>query len=390
MAKGYGASGDILTRTRDGQDLNAIWQQYQDLLSNFNAARQPLIDLLSFTTTSLTEDIIQPGQEQFEEATEFGIPQSIRPMPTPQARAYPFKWYDIRAGYTFQFLVGGPNQSAGASTKQLDAVMNNVLEADNNLQLQLVLKALFNNANRTTIIDGVTFNVTALWNNDGVFTPPPWNNVTFAGSHNHYVSSGSNTGQTKFDPGDHTQLAGLVEEHGYTRANGYNVLFLMNPADAQAGIQNFIRGTAFVSGGSTTVTSVYDFIPSQGQNFAAQLPAGFTLVGGLPPNTFAGLEVLGSWGPYLVIQNAQIPAGYMVAVATRGNSVTTNVIGIREHANPGMRGVVLRPGNNQAYPLIDSFFVRGMGTSVGPRGAAAIMKLDASGGAYTVPTAFAW
>lgn len=77
-----------------------------------------------------------------------------------------------------------------------------------------------------------------------------------------------------------------------------------------------------------------------------------------------------------------------MAVATRGQQTNTNVVGIREHANAALRGLVLRPGNNQAYPLIDSFFIRGLGTAVGPRGAAAIMKLDDT--EYTVPPAFAW
>ena len=142
MAKGYGASGDILTRTRDGQDLNAIWQKYNDLLAQFNAARQPLIDLLSFTTTNIIEDVVAPGQEKFERATEFGIPQAIRPAPAPVARAYPFDWYDTRSGYTFQFLAGGPGQSSGASSAQLDTILNQVMEADNSLQFDLVMKAL--------------------------------------------------------------------------------------------------------------------------------------------------------------------------------------------------------------------------------------------------------
>jgi hypothetical protein len=147
-------------------------------------------------------------------------------------------------------------------------------------------------------------------------------------------------------------------------------------------VAQFARGVAF--GG---VNSVYDFIPAAGQNLVVQLPPGFTLVGGLPANSFAGLDVLGSWGPYLIVTHGQIPSGYFVAVATRGNGTTTNVVGIREHANAGLRGLVLRPGNNNDYPLIDSFYIRGLGTGVGPRGAAAVMF---NGVSYTVPTAFAW
>lgn len=383
MAKGYHASADILTRTRDGQDLNDIWDQYAELLASFNATRQPLMNLLSFTTTQIIEDLVQPGTEQFEEATEFGIPRAIRPAPTPTARAYPFKWYDTRAGYTFQFLSGGPNNTSGASQAQLDAVMNQVLEADNNLQFQLIMKALYNNVNRTTLIDGASYNVTALYNADSSYIPP-YRGTTFnPATHTHYTFTGS-TQAWLFDPDDFTTLAGLVEEHGYTRANGYNVVILMNPADALATVARFVRNTAF---STSTVVSLYDFIPSGGQNLAIQLPPGFTLVGGLPANTFAGMDVLGSWGNYLIVTDAQIPTGYMTAVATRGQSTTTNVVGVREHANASLRGVILKPGNNNNYPLIDSMFIRGLGTAVGPRGAAAIMKNAAS---YTVPTAFVW
>jgi hypothetical protein len=383
MAKGYHSSADILTRTRDGQDLNAIWDQYQTLLESFNAARTPLMSLLSFTTNTLIEDVVQPAQEQFEEASEFGIPIAIRPAPTPTARAYPFKWYDTRAGYTFQFLMGGPNNSAGASQAQLDSVMNQVLEADNNLQFQLVMKALFNNVNRTTLIDGASYTVTALYNADSMYIPPYRGNTFNAATHTHYTFTGSSQAWI-FDPDDFTTLAALVEEHGYTRANNYNVVFLMNPADANATIARFVRNTAF---STSTVTSIYDFIPSGGQNLTVQLPPGFTLVGGLPANTFAGMDVLGSWGPYLVVTDAQIPAGYVAAVATRGQNTNSNVVGIREHANAAMRGVVLKGGNNNNYPLIDSYFIRGLGTAVGPRGAAAIMRNAA---AYAVPAAYVW
>jgi hypothetical protein len=384
MAKGYGTSGDILTKTRDGQDLNAIWQQYQDALASFNAARQPLINLLSYSTTQAIEDVVQPGQESFEEATEYGVPVSIRPAPAPVARGFPFKWYDTRAGYTFQFLAGGPGNSDGASSAQLDTILQQVMEADNNLQFQLVMKAVFNNANRSISIDGFATTATALYNADGVYPIPTYKGVTFpSGSHTHYMPTGSTQAWT-FDPDDFTALAKLVEEHGYTRANGYNILFLMNPTDSQATIQRYVRNTVF---STSTVTSLYDFIPSQGQNFAVQLPPGFTLVGGLPANQFAGLDVAGSWGPYLVVTDPQIPLGYVIAVATRGGAQNTNVVGIREHANAGLRGVVLRPGNNQNYPLIDSFYIRGMGTAIGPRGAAAVMQNATS---YAVPASMAW
>lgn len=381
MAKGYSTSGDILTRTRDGQDLNEIWRLYQEGLAAFNAQRQPLIDLLSFTVDNVIEDVVQPGQEKFEEATEFGIPTGIRPAPQPTARAYPFKWYDTRAAYTFQFLAGGPSNSAGASSQQLDAILNTVMEADNQLQFELVMKALFNNVNRDTLIDGATYKVPALYNADGSYIPPFEGNTFDGSTHTHYMATGSTQAHI-FDPTDVQDAATTVEHHGYTRAMGYNVLILMNPADALATVATWERGTTY--GGEL---STYDFIPSAGQNLVVQLPPGFTLVGGLPPNRFAGLDVAGSWGPYLIVTHGNIPSGYFAAVATRGTNTNTNVVGIREAANPGLRGLVLRPGNNQNYPLIDSYYIRGLGTGVGPRGAAAIMF---NGAAYAVPAAYAW
>src|SRR5688572_32046910 len=175
MAKGYSSSADVLTRTRDGQDLNAIWATYTATLSEYNATRQPLIDLLSAPVTSVIEDITTPGTESFEEASEYGIPSSIRPAPVTTQRAYPFKWYDLRQGYTWQFLIN-------AASAQLDAVLDMALEASNRLEFEQVMKALFNNANRTASVSGTPYTVVALYNNDGT-VPPAYKGQTFPGSH---------------------------------------------------------------------------------------------------------------------------------------------------------------------------------------------------------------
>jgi hypothetical protein len=384
MAKGYSAKADILTRTRDGQDLNQIWNDYAAALAEFNATRQPIIDLLSSPVTGIVDEVQMPGVERFELQTEFGIAQSVRPAPAVQSRAYPFDWYDLRQGYTWRFLVK-------AASQQLDAVMQIALEAENALVYEQVTKSLFNSANRTTTLDGFAtpFTVVALYNADGTI-PPTYKGLAFAGSHTHYLSSGANVGQTSFDPQDFTDLAATIEHHGFTRSQGYNIIFLMNPADAATSVARFVRNQTFVSGGAATVTSLYDFIPTTGSNQSLLLPPGYSLTGGLAPNAFAGLEVAGSWGPYLFLQDYQIPSGYVVAAASAGQSSNLNIIGVREDEDPSLQGLILKPGNNNNYPLIDSNFIRGIGAGVRQRGAAAIMKLDASGGAYTVPASMAW
>jgi len=384
MAKGYSAKADILTRTRDGQDLNAIWDSYQAALEDFNAARQPIIDLLSSPADGIVDDVATPGTERFELASEFGLPMSIRPTPAVTSRAYPFEWYDLRQGYTWRFL-------AKATQRQLDMVLQHALEAENALVYEQVTKSLFNSANRTATVDGIAtpFTVVALYNADGQ-VPPPYKGQTFTGSHTHYLSTGANAGQVAFDPQDFLDIAGTIEHHGFTRSQGYNIIFLMNPADASASVVKYVRNQAFVSGGASTVVSLYDFIPATGSNMSLLLPPGYQLVGGLAPNSFAGLEVVGTWGPYLFIQDYSIPQGYVVGAATAGQSSDLNIIGIREDDDPNLQGLILKPGNNNNYPLIDSAFIRGLGAGVRQRGAAAIMKLDASGGAYTVPASMVW
>lgn len=378
MAKGYSTSADILTVTRDGQDLNKIWDDYQAALAAFNKTRQPLIDLLSFRVTNVIEDIVQPGTERFEKASEFGIPVSIRPQPVVTQRAFPFDWYDLRAGYTFQFLAGGPNALGGASTAQLDAILSQAMEADNFLLFDQTMKALFNNANRSATISNTAYTVTALYNADSSYIPP-YNGTTFDGTtHTHYIASGAAT----LDSTDLDQVSALVTEHGYSQSAGYQIIILANSTET-AVIKTFRRGVANNNG----QTALWDFIPASGTGFL--LPSGWDVASGSQPgNSFAGMDVIGMYGPYLIVENNQIPSGYLVAAASAGRSSNLNIVGLREPAQASLQGLIQKPGNNANYPIIDSFFIRGIGAGVAQRGAAAIMKVTAGG--YTVPTSLAW
>lgn len=370
MAHGYNASGDILYATRNGQDLNAIWDAYQAMLQAFNATRQPLIDLLTFDVTEIIEDVPQAIEEDFEQASEFGQPKSIRPVVTIQQRAYDFNWYDVAARFTFAFL-------ADATSSQVDAVHAQVLEADNRLQFRLILKRLFNNVNTSTLIQNVAYNAKPLYNADGEFIPPYKTNTFTPGTHTHYVTSGAAT----VDSGDFEQLAGLLEEHGYTYANGYQIYIMINPSMVTPAMRAWRAG---VTNQNSAVAS-YDFLPPSGTNLI--LPSNVTIFGSQPQNRWNGFDVVGSYGPYLVVQDGNIPAGYIFAFATQGGNQNTNLIGIRQHAQASLRGLILKGGDRNDYPLVNSTYIHGLGTGVRLRGSGAVMQVTVSG-TYTIPAAY--
>lgn len=371
MAQGIHASGDILYATRNGQDLNAIWNDYKAMLAAFNATRQPLLDLLTFSVTEIIEDIPQAIEEDFELASEFGLPKGIRPLVTVQQRAFDFNWYDVAARFTFQFL-------ADATSDQVDAAQAQMLEADNRLQFKLVMKRVFNNLNNSTLIQNVAYNAKPLYNADGEFIPPYKTNTFVPGSHTHYVTSGA----AGLDSGDIEALAGLLEEHGYTAANGFQICVLMNPATVTPQLRAWRAGVV----NQNAAVASYDFVPPTGVNII--LPATVQLFGGQPAARFAGFDVVGMYGPYLLLQDGNIPAGYLFAFATQGGSQSTNLVGIREHANASMRGLILKGGDRNEYPIINSTYIHGLGTGIRTRGSGAVMQITASG-SYTIPALYA-
>lgn len=100
------------------------------------------------------------------------------------------------------------------------------------------------------------------------------------------------------------------------------------------------------------------------------------------------MNVIGSYGPALIIEEDYIPAGYFVTLGSGGEGDLRNPVGIREHANPALRGLRLLPGNQSGYPLIDATYSRGLGTGIRQRGAGVVVQVVAST-TYTIPTQYA-
>jgi hypothetical protein len=183
---GTHVAADVVTQTADGTDLNSVWSDFMDLLNVVNGQRQSLINFLTFGVTSPTEIVTQPGQGvDFEEASEFGEPVGSRIAPAYFNLGYTFKWYDLAARYTWQYL-------ADATDAMVNSVANASVEAYYRLLLNAVLKTVFNPTNLTATIRGNSYNVYKFYNADGT-VPPAYKNNTFIGSHTHYKNSGTDS-----------------------------------------------------------------------------------------------------------------------------------------------------------------------------------------------------
>lgn len=362
--KGTNRAGDIITAAKDGTDLNKMWAEFQRTIGVWNQQRDALVNLLTYKVTDLIESVRYPVQDDFEEASEFGEPKGIR-LSTPYKMGYDFKWWDLAIRYTWQFL-------ADVDARQLAALNNSALEADNRLVFSRVMRAVFNNVSRTATIDNQAINVYPFWNGDSI-VPPRWKNTVHAASHQHYLTSGAAT----IDGGDITDIEDHLYHHGYTNPNGYQLLLLVNRQEGAV-----IR-TLTVAGASK-----YAFIPAAGIGGGTLITANGGIVGRPDIPSIAGLTVIGTYGPFVVIEEDYIPAGYVLGLASGGIDSINNPVGIREHDNSSLRGLRLVKGRDNDYPLIDSFYLRGMGTGIRHRGAGVVMQITVAG-AYSIPAAYA-
>lgn len=372
--QGTHVAADIVTQTADGRDLNDVWRDFMDLLNAVNGSRQALINFLTFPVTQPVEMVAQAGDGvDFEEASEFGEPVGARVAPTYFNMAYGFKWYDLAARYTWQYL-------ADATAAMVDSVANAAVEAYYRRQLLDLFRTVFNPSNLTATINQQAYNVYKFYNNDGT-VPPSFKNNTFDGTHTHYRASG---GATLTAP----NLDAIVddfESHGYGLAAGYRTVIMVNTSEANVirGFRNYVSANQAYGGNYGR----YDFIAAQGQP-GQLIDVTQQLIGGTrAPATLNGLTVIGTYGSAIVVQEDWLPQKYVFAFVTGGELNLGNPVGLREHANSGLRGLRLVKGRNADYPLIDSFWAVGFGYGIRHRGAGMVMQVTT--GAYTTPAQYA-
>jgi hypothetical protein len=360
-AEGYNQADDILKRTIDGVDLNELWAEMINVLSLYNRQRDPLIEALSFTVNAPFEQVPQVVNADFEEADEFGQPVGIRQGKS-WTMGYDLRYFDIGLRYTFRFLGRAP-------ANQLRANQNTALEADQRLLFRTIFNQLFSNVTKTATLEdtGTVVNVYPLYNADNPLAPPPWKSYTHTTSHNHYLASGAAAVVST----DLDAMEDHIYHHGYMEED--NLILLVNKVEFKV-ISKFRIATG----------AQYDFIPSAGDVLSTFLG---TLVGGLPTRPTGGVDTYpgfrGTYGPWNIFVEDMLPSHYMLGFATKGPRNPDNLVGIREHEHPDLRGLKLIP-QYERYPLRESYYHHALGSGVRHRGAGVVTQVTT--GSYTVPT----
>lgn len=363
---GYGTEGDIVYTTNDNVDLNVLWGEAQAAVSVWNQTRNRIVSLMTFQVLREIEEVPQVGEATFEEASEFGEPEGERLKLGYFQLGFDFKDYDRATRFTWKAL-------RDMDARQVRAVNNAMLQADERLVFRKVMEAIFDNRNRETDIRNNPYPVYPLYNGDAT-VPPPYQETTFTAPHNHYLASGN----ALIDSGDLEAAYDHIAEHGYSIENGTQIIHFMNRAQVKE-VRKFRMGQV----NNNTVEANFDFIPSA--NSPTQIidtPLG--LLGSLPPAFWNGLRVAGSYDDALIIELPIVPTGYFVTIGTGGAGNLQNLVGLREHKNPVYRGLRVLPGNDQTYPLIESYYTRAFGTGIRQRAGGVVTKITA--GAYTIPT----
>ncbi|OZE03177.1 hypothetical protein CH249_15410 [Rhodococcus sp. 05-2255-3B1] len=370
--RGIGTEADALvTRTADGTDINAVWDEFRSALAAYNSERSALVSLLTFSTT-LSNDVVPQTLQttsEFEVASEFGEPVSAR-VPSGVLRlGYTLNDYDLASRLTWKFL-------RDSDIRQVEAQFADMLAADNRLVNRTVLKRLFD---PTPGENEWGHTVYGLYTGNDGFTPPPYAGQTFPSTTKHFIASQS----ALIDSADIEDLLNLLGRKGFGSSEGQQLLILAHPNESEV-IQTWRRGVGNGTGGA--IISRFDFIPSQ--SAPAYIEPDGQIIGQAAPGEYNGLKVVGSLGPSWLVESSHLPAGYVAVVATGGPNAQSNAIGVREHTNPQYRGLRLIPGAVPDYPLRESFLARTFGVGVRRRGAAAVAQITTNA-TYSAPT-WAW
>jgi hypothetical protein len=363
--KGYSAFADLVGTTADGRDLNELFAELNEVAALANEQQQAFLDLFTQTTTNTVVSTLQAltsGEDVFEEASEYGVPQSTRQAFDTINAGATFTWFDAAWRATWRYL-------ADATDAEIAANASAIIQASQDKVFNDVMKTIFANTNRsvTDKKTGQVYDVFAFANGDG-WVPPAYAGNTWNGTHTHFRTSGA----AAIASGDLDEIIGDLKSHGYSEENGTQIVVFLNAAEMDV-VKTF----------RTANGDRADFIPSKGQSFFA---SDGDLIGDQPVASYAGFPVKGGYDGAVLIETSRIPAGYVVALASGGKLALTNPILLRQH--PKFPGLTLVKGRDNDYPLVESYWTLGYGTGVRHRLAGMVMQITADAD-YAAPAQYA-
>jgi len=247
-------------------------------------------------------------------------------------------------GYTFDFL-------KDASTSQIDDIQTEIYNADRNAIMNNVLNACFDGDTSRGFYN-TYFDTEAdmkAYSNEGA--PPSYGQNTFTAAHTHYVPLGAVT----ITLTNITSAKHHLAEHGAVS----KLVAFINSQEVEV-FEN-------LAGWNYATTATYLFPNPIIDKTAIE---GFQ-------SRWLGID-------FFVTE--AVPAGYVMIVDVGSGGGYNKPVKFIEPNNASFRGLKVIDGNTvKDYPIIDSYFLRWMGSKVFRRGAGIVLQAT-SDASYETPT----
>ena len=314
-------------RTTDDIDLNEIF--YNSILPGLELFNKEVLDIRG-------EVAIDHDESKVKVPVNLWSFTKLAEGEEPYARRLAFgrfqkdsQKYGLAQGFTFDFLMRAPSAD-------VDLAQAAALAADRELQTQVILAE----ATATGAWWDGTFN-----SEEGLTTPPDFGSNTFTGGHTHYVTTSSATPALS----DFTNAKQLVAEHGST-------------------------GRYIAWHNSVQTKQIEDLAGFDTAAVANPLTDRVTLEG------FTG-RLLG----IDFVETEFLPSGYILLLRVPSTGVLKPMRFI-QLKNPSGRGLIILPGNNQDYPIINSRYFHWLAALTVFRSAGVAIQVT-TGASYSNPGA---
>jgi hypothetical protein len=300
------------------------------------------------TTIAATETYKLPGDGYMQRLDNHGRPFEERPAGGWDT-GYPWETFGTAVGWDYETYA---HMTAGA----INNLMQSAMLRNANTHRFEILKAIFNNTNRTFVDRFAgTITVRRLANGDGSTYPPVLGTTTEADD-THYLESGYAASAISDTNNPLKTIRNELDEHFGT---GQAVVFI-NPAQ-----------TDKISDLASFVDKVPQFTVA-GQDTAV-------LTSGLP--TVPG-KIIGAANDVLVSEWRWIPANYMVGI----DLTQPGPLKMRQPVPEQLRGFRLE-AEEESNPFYKRTWVDRFGYGAGNRLNGVVMELG-TGGTYTVPSGY--